>query len=121
MRLRSFIMGKRGRLEPDAEETVRSLCRIGSISHKGLEELLRRVRAQPSVLDVGHTELTRQMHARFEEVRSSVDMPLTDGNVFKWEIADPVLLTSKLSSLNFAVISSSMQRKNSAGKGPPSP
>ena len=89
-------MGKRGRLEPEAEETVRSLCRIGSISHKGLEELLRRLRAQPSIVNIAHTELTRQMHARFEEVRCSVDIPLTDGGDFKWEIADPVLLTSKL-------------------------
>ena len=95
--LLSLIMGKRGRLQTtDAEETVRSLCRIGSISHKGLEELLRRVRAEPSILEIGHTELTRQMHARFEEVRCSIDIKLTGGDIFKWDIADPVLLASKL-------------------------
>jgi len=89
-------MGKRARLAGDAEEAARGLCRIGSISNKELEKLLCRIRERPEVLNIGHAELTRQLHARFEEVRCTINIPLTDGEVFIWEVADPVLLVAKL-------------------------
>ena len=87
---------KRRKLHGDAQETLRSLCRIGSISNKGLEELFRRVRNHPELLDVGHRELTREMHARFEEVRANIRVETISGGEYNWELADGVLLLSKL-------------------------
>jgi len=87
---------KRVKLSSESQDVVRSLCRIGSISNKGLEELLRRVRAHPEVLELGHRGLTDEMHARFNEVRATLSFDLRGGQRFTWQFADPGLLASKI-------------------------
>ena len=88
--------GKRAKLSAHTQDVVRSLDRLGSISHKGLEELLRRVRATPEVLNVSRRELRDELHARFNEVRAQISIALMDGTDFVWEIAEPTLLLAKL-------------------------
>jgi len=88
--------GKRAKLSAHTQDVVRSLDRLGSISHKGLEELLRRVRATPEVLNVSRRELRDELHARFNEVRVQIRIALTDGTDFAWELAEPTLLLAKL-------------------------
>jgi hypothetical protein len=85
---------KRQRLSDESRDALRGFCRRGSISNKGLQFLLARLKEHPELLDVSRTEMVQQFHDRFDMVKTSVNLPNRDGSVSEWAIADPGLLLS---------------------------
>ena len=70
-------------------------CRTGSISNDGLQSLLTQLRQHPELLSATRNELTDGFHAKFNDVKTSIEMPLLDGGTFVWELCDPGLLLAK--------------------------
>jgi len=85
---------KRARFSDESQDVLRGFCRRGSISNKGLQFLLARLKEHPELVDVSRTEMMKQFHARFDMVKTSVNLPNRDGRVSEWAIADPGLLLS---------------------------
>jgi hypothetical protein len=73
-------------------ETTQGLLNIGGISRDGLSDLLKRLHAAPTLPGSSLKELDAAYHDRFLKVRAEIPIELTDGEIFKWEFADPALL-----------------------------
>jgi len=86
---------KRARRPTEAQDVLEGFCRTGSISNEGLQSLLKQLRQHPELLTATRNELTDGFHAKFDDVKTSIEMPLLDGGTFVWELCDPGLLLAK--------------------------
>ena len=86
---------KRARPSSGDREALASVLHLGSVSNKGLAELLKRVR------EVGEVQATRRQLdymnvGAFLQVRHAEELPLIAGGSWTWEFADPNRLLSLL-------------------------
>ena len=88
-------MAKRPRLRLD-EPQLQRLLHKGGISMTGLADLVTSLREE----DVSREHLRKKMadanRSKFEEIRHSVELPLTEGGTCMWHFLDPAKLLATL-------------------------
>ena len=89
-------MSKRA-LDSDERTTALSRLRgLGGITARGLDELLKRIRDSPEILDSTRRERHKVHRDHFKKVRTEIQVPLTRGGNFAWPIAEPNLLVQRV-------------------------
>ena len=79
-----------------ANRSLQSLLHRGSISQKGLATLLKDIKRLAEALpeNVTRRRLMNANNARFDSIKHTAQMPLTEGGSWEWEFADPNKLLS---------------------------
>ena len=82
-------------------DSLQDLIYSGTVTQKGLEQILRRVRNDPTILERGAPQkiVSRALQSAFEEVRHVHQVPLEeDSFTWEWEFCDPSRLIRHLVS-----------------------
>ena len=89
--------GTKRRRTREAHEKLQRLLHVASVSTVGLAKLLKELREMGPLDDVriGRSSLAAANESLFMELRSVMDLPLTNGRHWCWEFVDPNKLLQK--------------------------
>ena len=76
------------------KQKLAALSGIGGVSDSALARILAAVKEEPTVLDdrISRRSIGREVMDAYDTVSTTLALPLENGSVFDWSVAEPRLL-----------------------------